>query len=100
MRLAEFIFANIEPILAEWEAFARSLLPGANLSVLALRDDAESILRNTVRDMQNAQSLQQQASVLSYIDAFRTIAILALVCVPLVFLLRKATNASGPMAAH
>ena len=47
-----------------------------------------------------AQSLQQQASVLSYIDAFRTIAILALVCVPLVFLLRKATNASGPMAAH
>ena len=47
-----------------------------------------------------AQSLEQQASVLSYIDAFRTIAILALVCVPLVFLLRKATNASGPMAAH
>jgi signal transduction histidine kinase len=62
MRLAEFIAANMEPILAEWEAFARSLLPGAKMTILALRDDAESILRATVRDMQSAQSLQQQAS--------------------------------------
>src|SRR5205085_1177309 len=27
MRLADFILANIEPILAEWEAFARSVWP-------------------------------------------------------------------------
>ena len=62
MRLAEFIFANIEPILAEWEAFARSLSPGATMTILALRDDAESLLLATARDMRNAQSLQQQAS--------------------------------------
>ena len=62
MRLAEFILANTEPILEEWEAFARSLLPGANMTVVALRDDAESILLATARDMQNRQSLQQQAS--------------------------------------
>jgi hypothetical protein len=62
MRLAEFIVANMEPILAEWEAFARSLLPGAKMTVLDLRDHAESILRATARDMQSAQSLQQQAS--------------------------------------
>jgi signal transduction histidine kinase len=62
MRLAEFMLANIEPILAEWGAFARSLLPGAKMTKLALRDHAESILRGTARDMQNAQSLQQQAS--------------------------------------
>jgi len=62
MRLAEFILANIEPILAEWEAFARSLSPGANMTIVALRDDAESILLATARDMQNCQSLQQQAS--------------------------------------
>ena len=62
MRLAEFIVANMEPILAEWEAFARSLLPGANMTVFALRDDAESILRATARDIQNPQSHQQQAS--------------------------------------
>ena len=62
MRLAEFILANIEPILAEWEAFARSLAPGATMTIVALRDDAESILLATARDMQNPQSLQQQAS--------------------------------------
>ena len=62
MRLAEFIVANMEPILAEWEAFARSLLPGAKMTIVALRDDAELILRATARDMQNAQSHQQQAS--------------------------------------
>lgn len=62
MRLAEFILANIEPILAEWETFARSLLPGAKMTAVALRDDAESILRATVRDMQTRQSLTQQAS--------------------------------------
>ncbi len=62
MRLAEFIQANMEPILKEWEVFARSLLPGADMTVVALRDDAGSILRATARDMQNWQSLQQQAS--------------------------------------
>lgn len=28
MRLAKFILANVEPILAEWEAFAGTLAPG------------------------------------------------------------------------
>lgn len=62
MRLAEFILANIEPILAEWEDFARTLLPGASMSIVELRDDAGSILRATARDMQNRQSLEQQES--------------------------------------
>jgi len=62
MRLAEFIFANIEPVLVEWEAFARSLLPGKDMTVVALRDDAESILRSTAQDIQNSQSIHQQAS--------------------------------------
>jgi hypothetical protein len=62
MRLAEFILANIEPILVEWENFARSLLPGGKMTVVQLRDDAESILLATARDMQNLQTLQQQES--------------------------------------
>ena len=44
MKLADFIFANVEPILQQWENFARSLAPGATMEVLALRDDAEAIL--------------------------------------------------------
>lgn len=62
MRLPEYILAHIEPILAEWEAFARNLLPGENMTMVALRDDAESILRATARDMRSQQSLQQQTS--------------------------------------
>lgn len=62
MRLAEFILANIEPILSEWDAFARSLAPGETITRLALRNDAEAILRAAARDMQVSQSLAQQAS--------------------------------------
>lgn len=62
MRLADFILGNIEPILIEWEAFARSLAPGEQMTNLALRDSAEAILLATARDMQSDQSLVQQAS--------------------------------------
>lgn len=61
MRLAKFILANVEPILAEWEAFATTLAPGATMTKLALRDHAQAILLATARDMQVGQSLAQQA---------------------------------------
>lgn len=62
MRLAEFIEANIEPILMEWEAFARSIWPaGARAAEPAeVRDDAEAILRAVVADMQSEQTAAQQ----------------------------------------
>ncbi|HEY9761072.1 MAG TPA: HAMP domain-containing sensor histidine kinase [Trichocoleus sp.] len=62
MRLADFILENVEPILAEWEVFARSLAPGAKMTKLALRDSAEAILLSTARDMQSDQSPDQQTS--------------------------------------
>lgn len=61
MQLAKFILANIEPILAEWEAFAASLAPGGTMTKLALRDDAGAILRATAQEMQVDQNLAQQA---------------------------------------
>src|SRR4051794_30893014 len=61
MRLAEFILANTESILAEWDAFARSLTPGSAMDKLALRDHAEDILRATARDMISSQSVTQQS---------------------------------------
>ena len=62
MRLADFIRANLEPILAEWESFARSIWPGeATGDPAELRDEAEDILRATVADMQSAQTNAQQA---------------------------------------
>lgn len=61
MRLAKFILANVEPILAEWEAFAVTLPPGANMTKLALRDHAQAILLASAREMQVDQSLAEQA---------------------------------------
>ena len=56
MRLADFILANIEPILVEWEAFARRVWPGKQTDPRELRDHAADILRATAWDMKSAQS--------------------------------------------
>ena len=62
MRLADFILANVEPILAEWESFARGIWPkGATADPAELRNEAGDILRATVEDMQSAQTGRQQA---------------------------------------
>src|SRR5438309_4358083 len=61
MRLADFLLGNIEPILAEWEAFARTIWPTARTDPLALRDHAENILRATAWDMKTAQTAAQQS---------------------------------------
>src|SRR5881409_2286435 len=46
MRLADFLATNLEPILAAWEAFARTHVPvGEAMDVAGLRDHAADILR-------------------------------------------------------
>lgn len=62
MWLADFILANIEPILVEWERFARETKPGATMDALALRDHAREILLATVQDMRSAQSRTEQSA--------------------------------------
>src|SRR5437764_731254 len=50
MRLADFLATNLEPILAEWEAFARTHVPvGEAMDVAGLRDHAADILGHDVR---------------------------------------------------
>ena len=62
MRLADFILANVESILAEWESFARRIWPsGATADPTEVRDEAEDILRATAADMQSDQTAAQQA---------------------------------------
>jgi len=56
MRLADFILTNIEPILAEWEIFARSIRASELLGHSALRDHAGQILQATARDMKLPQT--------------------------------------------
>jgi len=60
MRLADFILSSIEPILAEWEIFARSIGAGKQLDRLALRDHAQQMLQATARDMKSPQTAAEQ----------------------------------------
>ncbi len=62
MRLADFIVSNVEPILMEWEVFARGIAPGAKMDALALRDHAPEILRATVQDMKSSQTAAERSA--------------------------------------
>ncbi|CAN5746150.1 sensor histidine kinase [soil metagenome] len=60
--LAEFIDRERTPIVAEWEAFARTLLPAAGgMSGPALRDHADQILSAIIKDMKSRQSEAEQS---------------------------------------
>ena len=60
MSLADFIERNIEPILAEWESFAATLLPAAKMSPLELRDHAGEMLNAIVLDLRAGQTAEAQ----------------------------------------
>ncbi|MES2658002.1 MAG: HAMP domain-containing sensor histidine kinase [Verrucomicrobiota bacterium] len=60
MRLPDFILTNIEPILGEWEIFARSIWPGPAASALVLRDHAAEMLIAAAWDMKASQTDSEQ----------------------------------------
>jgi hypothetical protein len=61
MPLADFILRDMEDILAQWEAFAGTLLPAAaNMRSLALRDHAQQILEAVAKDLSTSQSSEAQ----------------------------------------
>lgn len=62
MRLADFILANREPILVEWEVFARSCAPASGpMDVPALRDHADAMLTVIAADLATPQGRRAQA---------------------------------------
>ena len=62
MRLADFIRAHREPILAEWDAFARSCVPSAGtMSMSSLRDHANDMLTVIADDLDSPQSRREQS---------------------------------------
>ena len=57
MEFHTFIQDNLDAIVHEWEAFARTLLPAAlSMSALALRDHSREMLMVIVQDMQTPQT--------------------------------------------
>jgi len=60
-RLSTFIRENTEPIIAEWEAFARTLPRGEAMDIAALRDHAKDMLRVIAADLDVPQTAREQA---------------------------------------
>ena len=61
MRLSDFITANLEPILAEWEGFARTHIPaGEVMDGTGLRDHAADILKTVARDLRTPQTERER----------------------------------------
>ena len=62
MRLADFILANRESILSEWETFARTCAPASGtMNVSALRDHAAQMLVVIAADLARPQSSREQS---------------------------------------
>ena len=62
MRLSKFITANMEEILTEWEAFARTIRPAAEtMDSLTLRDHARLILEAAAKDIETYQTEQDRS---------------------------------------
>lgn len=62
MRLSDFIVAHREPILVEWEAFARTCAPASgSMDIAALRDHAGEMLDVIAEDLNTPQSGHEQA---------------------------------------
>lgn len=60
MRLADFILSDAEPILREWDGFARTLEPAASsMTSRALRNHAAEMLKSIALDLGTAQSRQE-----------------------------------------
>src|SRR5436189_1970942 len=59
-RLSSFIRENIEPILEEWDSFARSLPMAAEMSFDMFRDHAREMLAIIATDLETPQSSGQE----------------------------------------
>ena len=61
VKLSMFIRQNKDSVLAEWEAFARTLMRDSSVDVAVLRDHAATMLDAIAADIESPQSAAQQA---------------------------------------
>lgn len=62
MRLADFIRAEMEPILQDWEKFARTISPAMHMGKSGLRDHARAMLLEIAEDLDTHQTDSEQAA--------------------------------------
>lgn len=61
MRMADFIRTNLEPIIEQWEEFAKTILSASKMDKLALRDHAKEMLVLIADDLDTPQTKREQA---------------------------------------
>ena len=61
MRLADFIRAEMEPILQGWEEFAQTILHASHMGTSGLRDHTREMLLTIADDLDSHQSKSEQA---------------------------------------
>lgn len=61
MKFSAFIKDNLDAIVADWEAFARTLPAGQTMTALALRDHSREILLAIAADLELCHSHQERA---------------------------------------
>ncbi len=61
-RFADFIRAELEPILQDWEAFAKTILHAKHMGKTGLRDHARDMLLEIADDLDTQQSESEQAA--------------------------------------
>jgi signal transduction histidine kinase len=70
MRLADFIRANVDPIVAEWVKFAQTRTPASDdMTDLALKDHIVELLKFIADDLESPQSKNQQVRKSRGLDA-------------------------------
>lgn len=62
LRLADFMRAEIEPILQDWEEFAETIFPTRHMDRIGLRDHARDMLLVIAEDLDSNQSESEQAA--------------------------------------
>ncbi|MFI9651625.1 diguanylate cyclase domain-containing protein [Guyparkeria halopsychrophila] len=62
MRLSDFIRAQIEPILENWQAFAKTIFHAGHMDAAGLRDHAREMLLVIADDLDSQQSAAEQAA--------------------------------------
>lgn len=62
MRLADFIRAEMEPILQDWEEFAKTIFHAKHMGKIGLRDHARDMLLDIAEDIDSRQSESEQAA--------------------------------------
>lgn len=61
-RLPDFIRANMETILHEWEAFARDIPPARQMNSEELRDHAKGMLNDIADDLDQPETPQERSA--------------------------------------